>query len=95
VQFGRRTEASASRRASSDPTKDALLPNISDESVWFDVAHIDVDNHETVINMLVLHELMDRSIRGRDLLESIELFIESAIATVKDRSLAIRFPPEG
>ena len=74
---------------------DALLPNISDESVWFDVAHIDVDNHETVINMLVLHELMDRSIRGRDLLESIELFIESAIATVKDRSLAIRFPPEG
>jgi hypothetical protein len=55
---------------------DALVPRISTESVWYDAAQIDLNNGNATINALVLNELMDRSVKGRDLLEGMELFVD-------------------
>jgi hypothetical protein len=64
---------------------ETLIPRISQESVWHDVSHIDVNNRETAVNMLVLHELMDRSVKKEHLLTDIEVFIYRATMLVNEK----------
>jgi hypothetical protein len=84
--------ASSCRKALQDPKDpehkrwiETLVPRISQESVWYDAAHIDVNNRETAVNMLVLHELMDRSVKGQHLLTDIERFVYRATILMNEK----------
>jgi hypothetical protein len=77
--------ASSCRKALQDPKDpehkrwiETLVPRISQESVWYDAAYMDVSNRETAVNMLVLHELIERSVKGQSLLTDIERFVYRA-----------------
>ena len=58
-----------------------LTPRISDESVWYDFDNIDLNTSEAFINGMLLHELVDRSLRKENLFDNIPEFIEAVKAS--------------
>ena len=55
-----------------------LAPSISAESVWHDVRQVDLDTPEARLNAAVLLELVDRSIKGKDVLNGMGEFVAGA-----------------
>jgi len=77
--------ASACRKALQDRSdKDsnrwinALTPRISGESVWHDLERVDLDSPKAMLNAVILLELVERSVKGKDVLDGMGDFIAAA-----------------
>jgi hypothetical protein len=57
-----------------------LMPSLSDESVWPDPTTLDLDTAEAFANGILLHELIDRSLKREDLFDGISELIAVARA---------------
>jgi len=83
--------ASACRRALQDQADvtakrwlQSLMPCISSECVLHNSAHIDLDTSEAVLNAVILLELLDRSLRGEDILDGMGDYIRAAQLKIQE-----------
>lgn len=66
-----------------------LLPFIHTASVLPDDDYVNLDNDKTILNAIVLEELLERTLRGKSLIDNMDEFINKAFAGISSEKFKL------